>query len=81
MLPYSRPSCIEILETGISDKLMVYVEIDGNMDILDRLFRKKPPVAIYYDNKGIKFAFHWLLHPITVGKLFPGQPVTKMPPE
>lgn len=70
---------MEILETGMEGKLMVYVE-EAEKKLIDRLFRLKPPTGTYY-RKGAKFAYHWLLHPLTVAKLRLKQPVIKLPPE
>lgn len=71
---------IEVYETGIHGKTMVYVEEDGNMKLIDHLFAIKQPTGIYY-RKGKKIGYHWLLHPITVDKLKLGLAVQKLPPE
>ena len=57
----------QLFETG-QNSVMVYVEEKGNMNLVDRLFNKKEPAAIYYKN-GVKFAYHRILHPITIKKM------------
>lgn len=72
---------VEIYETGIHGKTMVYVAVEPkNQPLLKRLSSIKKAIGTYH--KGLKIVgYHWLLHPITVEKLKTGRPVIKLPPE
>ena len=73
---------IEVYETGMFGKTMVYVMVDG-LKAVEKLFKLRSEAAIYYDmrQKGKKIAYHWFLNPVTVKKMGWQDLIVPLPPE
>ena len=69
---------VEVYETGIHGKTMVYVGVEPqNQPLLNKLSTIKKATGTYHE--GLKIVgYHWLLHPITVAKLKLDKQVVKL---
>jgi len=76
-----KTGLVEFYETGIPSKIMAYVAVEPeNRKILERLSDIKQATATYH--KGTRVVgYHWLLHPITVGKLKTDKEIIAVPVE
>lgn len=71
---------VEVLETGMEGKIMLYVTPDERK-VLRKARSLRKEAAIYFDRKEQILAYHWLFRPSTIKKFKLGIPVLKLATE